>query len=328
MPDRVRIVTVMRRARDICLRPSTRSRSGPAAGGHPHSGPRRAGPGQPRHAGPGEHITMPVIRGRILRVAVRDGNPAWPPLLLCNGFGARLEMLQPFVDALDPQRAIIRFDMPGLGGSPAPVVPYHLAATAPLLGGVLDHLGYQQADVLGISWGGGLAQQFALRCPARVRRLVLAATTPGALMVPGYPRILLRLLTPRRQQDSGDAARIAGELFGGGTREDPSPARDLLHAVTRPGSAWGSFYQVISLAGWTSLPRLPGLRRPALILAGDDDPIIPLANARIMHRLMPRSELHIYHGGHLDLVLEAERMAATVEAFLTAANESPTGSRS
>ena len=56
---------------------------------------------------------MPVIRGRVLRVAVRDGNPAWRPLLLCNGFGARREMLQPFVDALDRQRANIRFDRPG-----------------------------------------------------------------------------------------------------------------------------------------------------------------------------------------------------------------------
>src|SRR6516162_4279229 len=187
MPDRARILTVLRRARDMCLRPWTRSRPRPAAAGRPPSGLRRAGPGPPRHAGPGEHITMPVIRGRILRVAVREGNPAWQPLLLCNGFGASLEMLQPFVDALDTRRAIIRFDMPGLGGSPAPVLPYHLATTAPLLSGILDQLGYQQADVLGISWGGGLAQQFALRCPARVRRLVLVATAPGALMVPGSP---------------------------------------------------------------------------------------------------------------------------------------------
>ena len=324
MPDRARILTVLRRARDMCLRPWTRSRPQPAAAGRPQSGPRRAGPGQPQHAGPGEHITMPVIGGRILRVAMREGNPACQPLLLCNGFGASLEMLQPFVDALDPRRAIIRFDMPGLGGSPAPVLPYHLATT-PLLSGILDQLGYQQADVLGISWGGGLAQQFALRCPARVRRLVLVATAPGALMVPGSPRILLRMLTPRRHQDPGYAARLAGELFGGSTREDSSSARDLLRAVTRPGPARGSFYQLISLAGWTSLPRLPRLRRPALILAGDDDPIIPLANARIMHRLMPRSELHIYHGGHLDLVLEAEQMAAIVESFLTAGNDPQPG---
>src|SRR5215469_10465178 len=328
MPDPVRILTVMRRGRDMCLRLSTRSRAGLAAAGRPHSGLARVGPGQPRGAGPGEHITTPVIQGRVLRVVVREGNPARQPLLLCNGFGARLELLQPFVDALDPQRAIIRFDMPGLGGSPAPALPYHLATTAPLLSGLLDQLGYQQADVLGISWGDGLAHQFALRCPDRVRRLVLVATAPGTLMVPGYPRILLRVLTPRRHRDPGYPARIAGELFGGSTREDPAPARDLLHAVTRPGPAWGSFYQLISLAGWTSLPRLRRLRRPTLILAGDDDPIIPLANARIMHRLMPRSELHIYQGGHLDLVLEAERIAAVVEAFLTAGNGSATGSRS
>ena len=265
MPDPVRILTVMRRGRDMCLRPWTRSRPGPAAAGRPHSGLRRAGPGQMWRAGPGEHITTPVVRGRVLRVAVRDGNPAWQPLLLCNGFGASLEMLQPFVDALDPRRAIIRFDMPGLGGSPAPLLPYHLATAAPLLSGLLDQLGYRQADVLGISWGGGLAQQFALRCPARVRRLVLVATAPGALMIPGYPRILLRMPTPRRHQDPGYAARLAGELFGGSTREDSSSARDLLRAVTRPGPARGSFYQLISLAGWTSLPRLRRLRRPTLI---------------------------------------------------------------
>jgi hypothetical protein len=105
MPDRVRILAVMRRARDMCMRPWTRSRPEPAAASHRHGGLRRVGPGQPRHAGPGEHITMPVIRGRVLRVAVRDGNPAWQPLLLCNGFGARLELLQPFVDALDPPAA-------------------------------------------------------------------------------------------------------------------------------------------------------------------------------------------------------------------------------
>jgi pimeloyl-ACP methyl ester carboxylesterase len=78
--------------------------------------------------------------------------------------------------------------------------------------------------------------------------------------------------------------------------------------------------------GWTSLPLLPLLRQPTLILAGDDDPIIPLANARIMHLLIRRSELNIYHGGHLDLVSEAGRMAPIVEAFLTAQPGSAAGS--
>jgi poly(3-hydroxyalkanoate) depolymerase len=265
------------------------------------------------------------IGGRALRVAVREGTSGRPPLLLCNGIGASLELLQPFVDALDPRRGVIRFDMPGIGGSPAPVLPYHLAASAPLLAGLLDQLGYAQADVLGISWGGGLAQQFALSRPDRVRRLVLVATGPGALMVPGHPRVLLRMLTPRRHRDPGYAARIAGELYGGTARKNPAVARDLLHATTRLGPARGYYYQLISSAGWTSLPRLPRLRQPTLILAGDDDPIIPLVNGRIMHRLIPQSELHIYHGGHLELAADAERIAPVVEAFLDADLAAPEG---
>src|ERR1035441_3992459 len=275
------------------------------------SGLRQLIPGRPRRAVPGEQMRTLSIGGRVLRGAARDGNPDWPPLLLCNGIGAPLEVFQPFVDALDRRRPIIRFDMPGTGGSPASALPYHLATLPPLLSGLLDQLGYQQADVLGISWGGGLAQQFALSRPDRGRRLGLVGTGPGALMSPAHP-------PPRRHHAPAHAARIAGELYGGSVRDDPALARDLLHPTARPGPARGYYYQLASGIGWTSLPRLPRLQQPTLILAGDDDPIIPLVNARIMHRLIPRSELHIYHGGHLDLAADAEHLAPVVEAFLTA----------
>ncbi len=66
------------------------------------------------------------------------------------------------------------------------------------------------------------------------------------------------------------------------------------------------------------MPFLPLLRQPTLILSGDDDPIIPLANARLMHLLIPNSRLHVYHGGHLGLVTEAAELAPVVDAFLTA----------
>jgi pimeloyl-ACP methyl ester carboxylesterase len=78
--------------------------------------------------------------------------------------------------------------------------------------------------------------------------------------------------------------------------------------------------------GWTSLPWLPKLQPPTLILAGDDDPIIPLANARIMHRLIRRSELHVYRGGHLELAADSVRLASVVEAFLNA-DLTPEGSQ-
>ena len=126
------------------------------------------------------------------------------------------------------------------------------------------------------------------------------------------------MITPRRHRDPGYAAHVAGQLYGGSAREDPIVARDLLHATTRLGPAWGYYYQLLATAGWTSLPFLPKLRPPTLILAGDDDPIIPVINGRIMNWLIPRSRLHIYHGGHLELAADPQRLATAVEAFLDA----------
>ncbi|MGO9781391.1 MAG: alpha/beta fold hydrolase, partial [Streptosporangiaceae bacterium] len=89
------------------------------------------GPGESRRAGrlrglavsspPRPAVGTLMAGGRRLRVAVRSGNPKWPPLVLCNGIGASLELLQPFVNALDPEREVVRFDAPGIGGSPPPV---------------------------------------------------------------------------------------------------------------------------------------------------------------------------------------------------------------
>jgi len=89
-------------------------------------------------------------------------------------------------------------------------------------------------------------------------------------------------------------------------RRDPDVARDLLHLTSRLGPARGYYRQLLSGPAWTSLPQLPRLQAPTLILAGDDDPIIPLVNARIMHRLIPNRALHVYSGGHVELAdLEA-----------------------
>ena len=269
------------------------------------------------------------VRGRSLRVVVRAPERAErtevprAPLLLCNGIGGSLDVLQPFVDALDPRREVIRFDLPGIGGSPAPAVPYHLLTLPGTLSGLLDRLGQRQADVLGISWGGGLAQQFALQHPHRVRRLVLVATGTGSLMVPAHPRVLRHMLTPQRHRDPAYAVRVAAQVYGGSLRENPELARKLLHATARTGPRRGYYYQLLAGAGWTSLPLLPLLRQPTLLLAGDDDPVIPLVNAAIMRRLIPRSHLHIYPGGHLELIADPARVAPLVEAFLDAGTGTP-----
>ena len=119
------------------------------------------------------------LDGQVLRVAIRHGSDASPPLLIFNGIGANLELVEPFVAALEDVSVII-FDIPGVGGSPAPVVPYRFSTLSVLTDRLLSRLGYDgPVDVLGVSWGGALAQQFAHLYPGRCRRLILAATSPG-----------------------------------------------------------------------------------------------------------------------------------------------------
>jgi pimeloyl-ACP methyl ester carboxylesterase len=184
-----------------------------------------------------EFVRTVTAAGRTVRVAVRPGTDgSVPPLLLMNGIGASLEVLQPFVDALHPRRTVIRFDVPGVGGSPRPVVPYNLTTFSPVVAGLLSRLGHEDpVDVLGLSWGGGLAQHFAVQHRRRVRRLVLAATATGSLMVPARPRTLAKMLTPRRHRDPEYARAIAGEIYGGTMRTEPSGRRGC---CTRPRD-WG-----------------------------------------------------------------------------------------
>jgi len=261
-----------------------------------------------------ESVFEHTVHGERLRTSVRLG--VGQPLLLCNGIGASLDLLQPFVDALDPAIPVIRFDAPGIGGSARPRRPYTFATRAWLLGKLLNDLGYDSFDVLGISWGGGLAQQLAFQYPRRCRRLVLVSTATGYLMVPAGPRILRKLITPRRYRDPNYASSIAADIYGGSLREHPELIRELFDSHSRLASRRGYVFQLLAATGWTSLPFLPMIRQPTLVLAGDDDPIIPLVNAKIMTRLIPRASLEIYHDGHLALVSRADELAPKIAAFL------------
>ena len=256
------------------------------------------------------------VGGQLLRVAQRTGDPDRTPLLLINGIGASLESFDSLVDALDPDLGVIRFDAPGVGGSPLPVWPYRLPGLARRITRLLDVLDHPRVDVLGISWGGGLAQQFAFTQRHRCRRLVLVATGTGSLMVPAAPRVLARMLTPRRYLDSGYLQRVAAELYGGSARTDPALAGRVLLAHARVGAPRGYLYQLLAGAGWTSLTFLPAVRQPTLVLAGDDDPIIPLLNGRLLAALIPHARLHVYAGGHLELAADPARLVPTIQDFL------------
>lgn len=275
--------------------------------------------GSSRLAPDAEVRTTLNVNGTRVCVAIRRGDSNIPPLLLINGIGANLEVFDSFIEALEKtgkkRIGTIRFDVPGVGGSPPTLFPLRFHGLARLIAQLLDTTGYQQVDVLGISWGGGLAQQFAHRYPQLCRRLVLVATSTGALSVPGSPAVLARMLSPRRYIQPSYLATIAPTLYGGVFRRQPELARAYAQMLRAPHSL-GYYRQLLAGMGWTSLPWLHQLRQPTMILAGNDDPIVPPINGRILAHLIPRSRLHIINGGHLFLLTERDQVAPLIYKFL------------
>ena len=257
---------------------------------------------------------MIEVGGQQLQVAIKRGPKDRPPLLIFNGIGANWGLTAPFLTALKQTEAII-FDIPGVGGSPRPSLPYRPSTIAHLAMGLVEKLGYEQVDVAGVSWGGGMAQQFAHQYDKACRKLVLAATSPGTIMVPGRLSVLLKLATPRRYFDKDFMHEIASNIYGGDFRKDPQLI--VKHAQGMSGAnGLGYIYQLLAMTGWTSLPWLWLLKQPTLVLAGTDDPIVPAINGRILAHLIPNARLETIDDGHLFLVTRPDETAAIIEAFL------------
>lgn len=259
------------------------------------------------------HVDVDGVR---LRVGIRGTGR---PLLLLMGIGGNIEMWAPFEGALDGRaHRTITVDAPGTGASTPYRLPRRMPGLARTMERLLDALGHDQVDVLGVSFGGVLAQQLAHQAPHRVRRLVLAATGPGLGGVPGSPPVLLALATPRRYYQPDYFRRIAGRVYGGAARRDPDA---MLHGslarFAHAPTVGGYLAQLYAIAGWTSLPWLHRLPQPTLVIAGSDDPIVPLVNARMLARLIPDARLHVAHGGgHLFLLERPTEIAAIVTDFL------------
>ncbi len=263
----------------------------------------------------GLHIGRITIDGRVLRYAHRAGRGE--PLLLCNGIGANLELALPFIREIQG-RPVIIVDLPGTGGSQSGWFWPQLPRYAGMLMKVMTRLGMQgRFAVAGVSWGGALAQQIARDYPARVSHLVLMATSPGIFMVPGKPSALLRMLTPQRYLSRDYMARNAATLYGGEMRNHPE--RALWHAErTRAPSTRAYLQQVLAMYQFTSLPWLHRIDSPALVISGDDDPLVRPINARILAALLPNARLEIIAGGgHLFMTLRAAETAALIDGFLT-----------
>ncbi len=208
------------------------------------------------------------VNGLAVRTARRANSSGGTPLVIFNGIGAALEMLQPFIDAV-PDLDVITFDAPGAGRSAAPSLPWRFSHYAEVAARVMDDYGVTAANVAGMSWGGALAQQFVRQYPERVNRLILGVTTPGHIMVPGKLSALIHMAHPRRYVDPDYLKRVAPMLYGGKMRTNRLSASEYAELMTPP-SQLGYYYQALAGFGQPALapqnratdPGNPGRRRP------------------------------------------------------------------
>ena len=254
------------------------------------------------------------IRGTRLRASVEG---AGPPLLMINGLGANIELWQPLRSLLTG-RQTIAFDAPGVGGSPRAPRRLRMQDLDALVADLLTELGHVSVDVLGYSLGGVVAQQFTRDHPRRVRRLILAATTPGIGAMQN-PVVLMRLVGLAMRRDTPARQAAVLRVVGGNVRRNSQ----ALARVERAHRMWpvdraGLLEQVWGMTGWTSLPWLHTLDVPTLVLAGEADPLVPPVNTRIFVSRMPSCRWHLVPAaGHLLLIDQAEDAAGVIEGFLS-----------
>ena len=239
------------------------------------------------------------------------------PLLLVPGLGNNVGMWVPFMQQF-PNRRIIRLDAPGTGLSSTPLFPISVPELADLLVAVLDDRGIPWADVIGFSYGGAVAQQLAFDHPTRVRRLVLAATNCGIGAIPGWLPAVMSLATPLRYYSPSFFDRTAAATNGGVTGRNQSVRERMINARrSHPPAADGYTKQLLGIFGWSSWHFLRCIPHETLVIAGDDDPLVPVANARMLAERIPNATLEIVAGGgHLLLWDDAENLGRRISSFL------------
>ena len=234
------------------------------------------------------------------------------PLLFFNGIGANMELAFS-LGAWIRDREIITFDMPGVGESAPAKYPYRPWMMARVARELCDRFGMEDVDVMGVSWGGAMAQQYAFQYRKSVGKLILCATTAGMTMIPGKIGAISKMADARRYADPSFMRESFEKLYGDAADEGAGQHIENL----KPPAPMGYVYQLLAFLGWSSLPFIRFVKMPTLIMAGDRDAIVPMANAHILNAALPNARLHVVEdGGHLFLVTRAEETSREVLRFL------------
>ena len=251
----------------------------------------------------------------------RDGTRIWyelvgsgSPLMIVQGIGYPSDASWRLIPKLDSKHRVLSFDNRGVGRSDVPVVPFSIEDMADDAAAVIAAAGYASVHVLGLSMGGLIAQELALRQPDLVRTLILGCTSPGGReAVPFTPQVAELFVRlgglPARQ-----AAEEARELVYSNATPESEVMADIDARMQRPTSREGYMGQLIAVNTYRgSFSRLPQLRKPTLILHGSADLLVPPANANLLQSAIKGSELRIFDGaGH---IFTTDALGATIGAI-------------
>ena len=244
-------------------------------------------------------------------------------LLIINGTGGDLRRKPNIFDSpIAKHFEILSYDQRGLGQTSRPDIPYTMADYADDANGLLDTIGWESCMVMGISFGGMVAQEFALRYPPRVERLVLACTSSGGEGGASYPfqelahlpeedyiRHILQLSDTRRDAAWQDANPEKFQALFDLTLAGMQVGAD------EPGRQIGARRQMEARSGHDTYKRLSTLRMPVYVCGGRYDAIATPANLEALHKQIQGARLEFFEGGHLFLIQDAKAFER-VEAFL------------
>jgi pimeloyl-ACP methyl ester carboxylesterase len=245
------------------------------------------------------------------------------PVLFFNGSGATLSSSALLIGALAKDNEVLAHDQRGLGKTSIPEGPYTMADYASDGARLLDHVGWIRCSVVGISFGGMVAQEFAVTWPDRVNKLVLMCTSAGGDAGSSYPLHELASLAPdARQQKMAllTDTRFTPEWL----RDHPDDAQMLSMRAEQAALPKdkdvlrGERLQLQARIGHDVADRLHRISAPTLVTAGRYDGIAPVSNSEAIAARIPQAELKVYEGGHLFTAQDRQAMV-DIREFLRGA---------
>jgi pimeloyl-ACP methyl ester carboxylesterase len=230
-------------------------------------------------------------------------------LLFLNGSGSSLAnsglMVKPFAKHFD----VLAHDQRGLGKTSKPVGPYEMTDYAADAAALLDHIGWKSCRVVGVSFGGMVAQELAIRYPGRVERLALLCTSPGGI-APSYPlhkdgrfrpELLDTRFTDEYLEEHADAKGLVAVMKE--RRAERKTERELR----------GMWEQLLARSRHDVVDRLHLITAPTFVGCGRYDGTAPPANSELIAEKVPNADLHYYEGGHAFMYQDRQAFKDVIE---------------